>query len=93
MNCTVEGQVSPRKKIKLSDDEETRLADADSKTVSMAQETFYRPQQLSMDAISSLNAAPAWILDIDLDFFSTGNPYRPVYSEVRIKLSICHIYM
>lgn len=44
---------------------------------------FHQPSSLSADIIGSLNASPAWILDIDLDFFSTGNPYRAIYSEVR----------
>ena len=29
-----------------------------------------------------VDSAPAWILDVDLDFFSTGNPFRSAYTEV-----------
>ena len=32
---------------------------------------------------NALKNADAWILDIDLDFFSTDNPYRGVYSKVK----------
>ena len=37
----------------------------------------------SSNIISTIDRSKAWILDIDLDFFSTGNPYRSIYSEVR----------
>lgn len=34
--------------------------------------------------VKILNSSKAWVLDIDLDFFSTGNPFRPIYSEVKM---------
>ena len=42
---------------------------------------------LSLEAIAELLAdiigkASAWLLDIDLDFFSTGNPYTSPFTEV-----------
>ena len=33
-------------------------------------------------ALELLNAAQHWILDIDLDFFSTANPFCNAFSEV-----------
>ena len=33
-------------------------------------------------ALELLNAAQNWILDIDLDFFSTANPFCNAFSEV-----------
>lgn len=33
--------------------------------------------------LNIFNTTPqAWVLDVDLDFFSTGNPYRSVFTEV-----------
>ena len=44
----------------------------------------------SLEAIAQLLAdivskSRAWILDIDLDFFSTGNPYRGLFTSVSNK--------
>ena len=42
----------------------------------------------SLEAIAELltdiiGKSSAWILDIDLDFYSTGNPYRSLFNNVR----------
>ena len=37
----------------------------------------------------SLATDSEWILDIDLDFFSTGNPYRDLFSEVCVHARAC----
>ncbi len=34
--------------------------------------------------VEHLSNSKAWILDIDLDYFSTANPFRSIYSEVRL---------
>ncbi len=39
--------------------------------------------QLDSKIVSALNDCNAWVLDIDLDFFSTGKPFRSPYSEVK----------
>ena len=44
----------------------------------------------SLEAIAKLLAdivskSRAWILDIDLDFYSTGNPYRGLFTSVSNK--------
>ena len=46
----------------------------------------------SLDAITELLAgiigkSSAWVLDIDLDFYSTGNPYRSLFTNVKLQLS------
>ena len=33
-----------------------------------------------------IGKSSAWILDIDLDFFSTGNPYRSLFADVGSEL-------
>ena len=47
----------------------------------------------SLDAITELLAdiigkSSAWVLDIDLDFYSTGNPYRSLFTDVKEATSI-----
>lgn len=39
------------------------------------------PRHFSPELLTTVNSARAWVLDIDLDFFSTGNPYRSLYSK------------
>lgn len=38
--------------------------------------------------VSLLSRVQAWVLDVDLDFFSTGNPYRGPFSAVSCILSV-----
>ena len=40
----------------------------------------------AMAAGEVMRRHPAWILDIDLDFFSTGNPFKSIFTEVRAYL-------
>ena len=43
-------------------------------------------QQESLEA--ALVGCSAWVLDFDLDFFSTGNPFSSEFSEVGMALSV-----
>lgn len=46
-----------------------------------------RPRLLSEGDIARLlSMTRAWVLDFDLDFFSTGNPYRGPLTEVHFKI-------
>ena len=47
-------------------------------------------EDTSLESIAGLLAdiigkCNTWVLDIDLDFFSTGNPYRSLFTDVRCK--------
>lgn len=63
----------PAKKMKLSRKAEASPCECETRC----------QRRFSADLLNAINSAPAWILDVDLDFYSTGNPYRSVYSEVR----------
>ena len=43
------------------------------------------PTEIVLSALENTGGIGPWILDIDLDFFSTGNPFRSIYSNVRRK--------
>ena len=40
-------------------------------------------------AVELLDGAQHWILDIDLDFFSTANPFCDMFTEVRYVHTMC----
>lgn len=49
----------------------------------------------SLEVIAKLLAdiivkSRAWILDIDLDFYSTGNPYRGLFANVSNLKKLCY---
>ena len=47
------------------------------------QSTHHHGCRFSAELLNAISNARAWILDVDLDFFSTGNPYQSAYSEVK----------
>lgn len=70
--------------MKTDDDDSTPLVKkmrlvGDSPCEGVAHSTPPHLEDIIMD---SVRACKGWVLDIDLDFFSTGNPFRAIYSEV-----------
>ncbi len=49
------------------------------KPVSGAEECL---EDCSQQLCVAINSSSSWILDIDLDFFSTGNPFKSIFTEV-----------
>lgn len=45
---------------------------------------FCFPAEVTRQLEAVIGDSTAWILDIDLDFFSTGNPFKSLFTEVSI---------
>ena len=43
--------------------------------------------------LTVLRQCSAWVLDVDLDFFSTKNPFKNLFTEVNLVLQHIHTYV
>ena len=50
------------------------------------------PEDSGALLLTVLRQCSAWVLDVDLDFFSTRNPFKSLFTEVNLVLVVTHIH-
>ena len=73
-SCTSPNECPPSKKLKVDEPVSSEPASSEPETVKILSSTA------SISA--AISNCSAWILDIDLDFFSTENPFTTMFNEV-----------